>query len=314
MSCGRAVCPPGPVQRDVDPVAGGGDRAGAQADLPDRHRRVAVQRERPGGAVEDAGGDHLGGAAGHGLLGRLEDAAHRAGQPVERGQRQRDAQDDGGVHVVPAGVAEALAGGGVRHVLEVGQRQRVDVGAQHDDRVARRRRRRPARCPVGSRRGVSPALAQPLLEEGRRLELGEGQLGVGVQVPAGGDQLRAGASATQSSTAAPELLDDGGHAACPARRRPARPRAGRPVGQAVAHLGEQAVDDRPQVAAVRGGHRPLPLVGGADGEHPLDVGQLGLAAQPLAPSARSSSTRSTIACRTGRTVPFSSTTMSASRP
>ena len=67
-------------------------------------------------------------------------------------------------------------------------------------------------------------------------------------------------------------------------RSPRELGAGRPAGpgrQPVAHLGEQAVDDRPQVAAVRRGDRPLPLVGGADGEDPLDVGELGLAAEPL---------------------------------
>src|SRR3712207_7495157 len=55
--------------------------------------------------------DHLGGAAGHRLLGGLEDAAHGAGHVVEGGDGQRCPEDDGRVHVVPAGVAQALAGG-----------------------------------------------------------------------------------------------------------------------------------------------------------------------------------------------------------
>ena len=60
--------------------------------LPDRHRGVAVQGEGAAGAVEHAGGDHLGRAAGHGLLGGLEDAAHPAGQAADRGQRQGHAE------------------------------------------------------------------------------------------------------------------------------------------------------------------------------------------------------------------------------
>jgi hypothetical protein len=79
-------------------------------------------------------------------------------------------------------------------------------------------------------------------------------------------------------------------------------------GQAVAHLGQQAVDHRAQVAVVRGGHRPLALVGRTDLEDAADVGELGRAPEPPRGGLE------VVACRTGRTVPFSSTTMSASRP
>ena len=49
--------------------------------------------------------------------------------------------------------------------------------------------------------------------------------------------------------------------------------AGRARGrEAVPHLRDQAVDDRLEVPARGRGHRALALVGGPDGEDPLDVG------------------------------------------
>ena len=128
--------------------------------------------------------------------------------------------------------------------------------------------------PVGSRRGLRPCVAQPLLQEGGGLELGEGELGVGVQVPAGGRPAAAPCAATQSSTAAPSFSTTGvmplpsAQSAGPGRAAGSRP-AG---GQTVPHLGEQAVDDRREVPAGRRRDRALALVGGADLEHPLDVG------------------------------------------
>ena len=123
------------------------------------------------------------------------------------------AEEDGRVDVVPAGVAQALAGGGVRNVLEVGQGERVDVRPEDDDRVTRADladepgagRQAPRREAVG---------AQPLLEERSGLELREGELGVSVQMPTGRDQLRVVRGDPVVDGGA-DLLDDRGHAACP---------------------------------------------------------------------------------------------------
>jgi hypothetical protein len=153
-----------------------------------------VQREGADGAVQHALLHDAQPTAGDLLLGGLEDAADGAGQPGLPGEGQGDAEQHRGVHVVPAGVAEAGAGGGVLDVLEVGQRQRVDVGAQHHDRAAVpavRPRRDVADQPgaAGQPARVQPGGAQPLLEEGGGLVLGEAELGMRVQVPADRDQL-----------------------------------------------------------------------------------------------------------------------------
>jgi hypothetical protein len=83
------------------------------------------------------------------------------------------------VHVVPAGVAEAFLGGGVRDVLEVGQRQGVDVGAQDDDGVPGADL---ADQPGPGRQSprLEADLAQPLLQVGGGLELGEREFRVRV--------------------------------------------------------------------------------------------------------------------------------------
>ena len=159
-----------PVRRPICPAGTDGSQCRANAREAPSSTPEATTSVAPPGTVSSAG---------------WKTQPHRAGQPVERGQRHGDAEDDGGVHVVPAGVAEALAGGGVGHVLEVGQRQGVDVGAQDDDRVAGPDLADQAGA-GGQPARLEPVVAQPLLQEGGRLELGEGQLRVGVQVPAGG--------------------------------------------------------------------------------------------------------------------------------
>ncbi len=50
--------------------------------VPTSQRRVAVQRKRRSAAVEPARRDHVERAAGHRLLGRLEDQPDPAGQPA----------------------------------------------------------------------------------------------------------------------------------------------------------------------------------------------------------------------------------------
>jgi len=56
--------------------------------------------------------------------------------------------------------------------------------------------------------------------------------------------------------------------------------ASRAAGQAFAHLPDQAVDDRPEVAARPGGHRPLPLVARSGGHKVSHRREFGRAPQP----------------------------------
>ena len=106
----------------------------------------------------------------------------------EVGEHQAGAEHGGGVHVVPAGVADTRDGRGVGHVLAVEQRQRVDVRAQRHDRLA-----------VADVADQPGAVGQHLWLEARRDQalpdhrggalLLPGQLGVRVQVATQRDEL-----------------------------------------------------------------------------------------------------------------------------
>ncbi len=134
---GTGGVPTRPGEGDVDLVAGGGDRADPQADRAGVDARVAVQGEDLLDPVEPARRHHRECAAGHRLLSGLEDQSHAPGQRAgcELG---RGAQQDRGVRIVPAPVAAALDRRAVRHVLLIGDRQCVDVGAQRDKRAIAR--------------------------------------------------------------------------------------------------------------------------------------------------------------------------------
>ena len=172
-------------------VGGAGDGPGPQADVTHVGARVAVQREDPLDVARRAGVDDGPGAAAGGLLGRLEDQPDAPGQLTllgQVGQHDRRAEDDHGVHVVPAGVADPRHGGRVGHVLAVDDRQRVDVGAQgHGPRplpdVAHQA------GPVGQDRRIEPGRDQTLVQDPRGADLGPGQLGVGVQVAPHGHEI-----------------------------------------------------------------------------------------------------------------------------
>ena len=185
----------GAGQADLDHVGRRGERAGPDRDQPGRQLREAVQREDRLDVLQTALGDHLGGAGRELLLAGLEDQAHPAGQlapPVQLGQREAGPEQDRGVHVVAAGVADVGHGGPVRHVLDVGQRQRVQVGPDGDDAPAG-----PAATgadvaddPValGHQARLQAGVAQQALDEGGGFELGPGQLRVGVDVAADRDE------------------------------------------------------------------------------------------------------------------------------
>jgi hypothetical protein len=98
-----------------------------------------VQAVDGGDVLQPTGGDHLGRALRHRLLGGLEEQPDPAGKLVvlgELGQRQTDTEQDRGVHVVPAGVRDTIHRRPVRHVLGVRQRQGVKVGPERDHAIA----------------------------------------------------------------------------------------------------------------------------------------------------------------------------------
>ena len=159
------------AQQHVEVVGGAGERALAETDRADVDPGVGVQAEDARDAVEDAGLDRHQRAAGHDLLGRLEDQPHPAGQRVrDRGQRQAGAEQGRGVHVVAAGVRHALDGAHPGVVGAVVDGERVQVGTQghqrtvtgpdvDDEPVARQRdraRARPRRAAWRARRRCAP--------------------------------------------------------------------------------------------------------------------------------------------------------------
>ncbi len=91
VRCGRDVCAAAALEAHLDPVGGAGQRAEAQPHLADVDARVAVQGEDPLDVVEGAQPHQVDGAAGHDLLGGLEEQPHPA---VEQpgGRRPRPAR------------------------------------------------------------------------------------------------------------------------------------------------------------------------------------------------------------------------------
>ena len=174
-------------QVDVETVAGGGDRPAAHTDEADVDARIAVQRVDRVEAGHRPGGDRAHGAARDHLLGRLEDQPDAPGQ-VHRREDAGHPEQDRGVRVVPAGMTRARGARAVRDVLEVGQRQRVDVGTQRDHSLALADVADDAGAAGqhGRRQSEHP---QPLGDQVGRALLGEAELGMCMQVAADRDQL-----------------------------------------------------------------------------------------------------------------------------
>ncbi len=142
-------------------------------------------------ALEHPGLDQGGGAAGHGLLGGLEDQPHGPLESLVSSQGregQAGAQGDHRVQVVAAGVAEPFDRGPVGHVLGVVQPERVDVAPDGHHRSARAHVAHHAGA-GGAHAGVETRLEQALLEHPGGAVLLPRGLGVGVEVSAEGDQL-----------------------------------------------------------------------------------------------------------------------------
>ena len=126
-----------PLDVDVEPVRRGHHRAGPDREVADRQARIIVHAVDllDLEAVHHAVLHHLAAAAAA-LLGRLEDHHRGAGEVARLGKIFRGAEQHRGVAVVAAGVHLAGVGGGVGQPGNLGDRQRVHVGAQPDHLVA----------------------------------------------------------------------------------------------------------------------------------------------------------------------------------
>ncbi len=162
---------------------------------PGVHLRVAVHGEDAADAVQHVAVDGVRRTAGQHLLGRLEDQPDRAGQQVtagQLGQHQAGAENDGGVHVVPAGVRAVGDRRAVGDGLGVRNGQRVDVGAQRE-RVTGAAHLAADVADQSGAGGEHPRgearLLQTLLDRGGGAELLVPELGVHVEVAPEGDEL-----------------------------------------------------------------------------------------------------------------------------
>ena len=96
------------VHHDAQAVAGGVGCAAHEGEAAGGDFRVVVEAERHVHAVQRTVGDHRAGAAQH-FLGGLEEQAHGARElGCQALQDGGDAQEGSAVHVVPAGVHDAL--------------------------------------------------------------------------------------------------------------------------------------------------------------------------------------------------------------
>ncbi len=172
------------LQRDLDLIGRRRDRARPHRDLADRQPRVAVQREDPRHARQRTGRDRVDRAAGHQLLGGLEDQPHTDRQFGHRRQRQRRSEQDRGVRVVTAGMGDVGHHRRVRRAGPLGHRQRVHVGPQRDPRPVLGPEVAGQPCSAGQHLRVEARVGQMGGDELGGRELLSPQLGVGVDVPA----------------------------------------------------------------------------------------------------------------------------------
>ena len=164
----------GPVRRPTKPTSSEGSQCNASA------------TETP---LEQPRLHHVVRSPGHDLLGRLENQPHPARQPValrDLTERQPDAEQDRGVHIVTAGVADPGHPRAVGNIFGILERQGVQIRAQQHGR------------PRGSVTDVAPepglghidvcqqartqaGLRQKVADDGCGALFGASELGMGVQ-------------------------------------------------------------------------------------------------------------------------------------
>src|SRR5215472_10571894 len=182
------------AELNLDLVARCGNRADPGPDRPDLQPRIAVQREDPVDRRDAAGRQYVKRAARH-LLSGLEDQPDLAGQGSGRcgpREEQAGAEQDRGVHVVTARMADAIVQRTVRNALLVGDGQGIDVSTKRNCRgiiagaadVAQQARA------LGQDGGPQPGRLKAQTDPAGRAVLRITDLWMSVQVPAKLDQLR----------------------------------------------------------------------------------------------------------------------------
>ena len=177
--------------RAADPeaqlVARGHVLPGAKSQRADFELRLHVLADHRPDVVlpERALGQHQRGASGVALLAGLEQPEERAAEVGIGGQALQDAEEHRRVHVVSAGVHHSCVPGAVRQSGPLGDRQGVDVGAQHHGPpVARRRPASRDACQnarPGYRAVFDAQLCELFCDECRRAVLPEREFGMRVQ-------------------------------------------------------------------------------------------------------------------------------------
>ncbi len=129
----RAPMAAGACEGHAPEIGAGQDRARPRGELADRDAGRIMQAidAVAGKAVEQPVGNH-GRGAGSGLLGRLEDEMHRAGEIGRLGEIFGGAEQHRRMPVMAAGMHLAGHDRGMREVIRLLDEQRVHVGAQPD--------------------------------------------------------------------------------------------------------------------------------------------------------------------------------------
>ena len=177
------------VQCHLDLVGGRRDRARPHRDPAHRQSRVAVQREDARHAVERARGDGVDRAAGHQLLGGLEDQPHADRQLGHRASASAAPSSTAVCASWPQACATLGTTEAYVHPGALGHRQRVHIGAQRDARPVLRTEVADQARSAGQHLRVQPGVGQMRRDELSGGELLAPQFGVGVDVPAPGHQL-----------------------------------------------------------------------------------------------------------------------------
>ena len=174
----------------AEEVRAGPHRAGTDGHLARLQPRPYVQAEHPVDTLEHARLDHGAGSAGH-LLGRLEGEADSSGEILaalrqQVSQRQRDGQ----VHVVAASLHHARADRAIGEPGPLLDRQPVHVGP-HQHALARTLAAQGAHHAGPGHTGcdLEPEVAEVIGDHARRVDFLEGQLRLGMEVPAPSEEV-----------------------------------------------------------------------------------------------------------------------------
>ena len=177
------------MQHQLDVIGRRSDGPWPQPDLAHFKLGVAVQGKELADAPGDTGSDRIHRSAGHHLFGGLEHQPHSDRQIVHRGERLADAQEDGGVPVVTAGVRHTLDRGGEGLPGPFGDGKGVHVSTEPHQRPCRPEIAHQAGS-LGQDARREACVGQFVEHHPSGPQFTPGQFGVGVEVTTPRHQLR----------------------------------------------------------------------------------------------------------------------------